>query len=207
MWIILTVKIAPLIKELASDETAELFFAHGPVDAFPPEGYEDYFGPGPHYRFIKPGNTEEGGSDLLDRIRNFPKGATAEDQMRELMRGGIGSAVPVPNADGTYGDESAQDAMEYLYDIMQEEGPFDGIIGYSEGATVAGTLLLHEQKRFEVEGRTPMFKCAIFFAGWPPMTPEFDGIVLADETDLTITIPTVHISKSHKFLNSAINII
>ncbi|TGO15105.1 hypothetical protein BTUL_0044g00440 [Botrytis tulipae] len=187
------VQLAPLIKELASDETAELFFAHGPVDAFPPEGYEDYFGPGPHYRFIKPGNTEEGGSDLLDRIRNFPKGATAEDQMRELMRGGIDSAVPVPNADGTYGDESAQDAMEYLYDIMQEEGPFDGIIGYSEGATVAGTLLLHEQKRFEVEGRTPMFKCAIFFAGWPPMTPEFDGIVLADETDLTITIPTVHI--------------
>ncbi|CAD6443640.1 b34df6cb-47cc-4eed-8c17-f661ba13acdb [Sclerotinia trifoliorum] len=187
------VQLAPLIKELASDETAELFFAHGPVDAFPPEGYEDYFGPGPHYRFIKPGNAEEGGSDLLDRIRNFPKGATAEDQMRELMRIGVGSAAPVPNANGIHCDESAQDAMEYLYDIMQEEGPFDGIIGYSEGATVAGTLLLHEQKRFEIEGRLPMFKCAVFFAGWPPLTPEFDGIVLADTTDLTITIPTLHI--------------
>ncbi|KAI9647282.1 hypothetical protein NHQ30_003665 [Ciborinia camelliae] len=194
----LTFRIAPLIRELASDETAELFFAHGPVDAYPPKGYEDYFGPAPHHRFIKAGNTEEGGDDLLERIRNFPKGATTEDQMRELMRNRSGS-IPVPNADGSYGDESAQDAMEYLYDIMQEEGPFDGIMGYSEGAAVAGTLLLHEQKRFETEGRPPMFKCAVFFAGWPPLTPEFNGVVLADETDLTITVPTLHISKSSHF--------
>jgi hypothetical protein len=188
------VQLAPLIKELASDDTAELFFVHGPVEAYPPEGFED-----PHYRFIKPGSTQEGGSDVLDRIRNFPKGATAEDQMRELMRTG---SVPVPNANGGYADESAEEAMEYLYEIMQEEGPFDGIIGYSEGATVAATLLLHEQKRFEMEGRIPMFKCAVFFAGWPPMTPELDGLVLADETDLTITIPTCHISE---FLSSQIN--
>jgi hypothetical protein len=178
-----------------------LFFAHGPVEAYPPEGFEDYFGKGPHYRFIKPGRAEEGGSDVLDRIRNFPKGATAEDQMRELMRGGLGS-VPVPNANGSYADESAEEAIEYLYEIMQEEGPFDGIIGYSEGATVAATLLLHEQKRFDMEGRIPMFKCAVFFAGWPPMTPELDGLVLADETDLTITIPTCHISE---FLSSHVN--
>ncbi|PQE28499.1 putative FSH2 Serine hydrolase that localizes to both the nucleus and cytoplasm protein [Rutstroemia sp. NJR-2017a WRK4] len=44
-----------------------------------------------------------------------------------------------------------------------------------------------------MEGRVPMFKCAVFFAGWPPMTPELDGLILADETDLTITIPTCHI--------------
>ncbi|KAI9640235.1 hypothetical protein NHQ30_011285 [Ciborinia camelliae] len=48
-------------------------------------GYEDYFGPAPHHRFIKAGNTEEGGDDLLERIRNFPKGATTEDQ--RLFRG------------------------------------------------------------------------------------------------------------------------
>lgn len=114
--------------------------------------------------------------------------------MRLLMRGGIG-AVPVPDADGDSGNESAQEAMDYLYRIMEEDGPFDGIIGYSEGATVAATLLLHEQRRFETEGIEPMFKCALFFAGWPPMSPELDRIVLADESELTITIPTCHISK------------
>ena len=197
---------APLIKELRSDNTAELHFIHGPVEAFPPEGFEDYFGQGPYFRFIKPAETENGNGDLLERIRNFPKGATAEDQMRLLMRGGAGP-VPVPSDDESccssssstpsiQSIESAQEALDYLYNIMEE----DGIIGYSEGATVAATLLLHEQKRLEIEGREPVFKCGLFFAGWPPMTPELDAIVLADESDLTITIPTCHISKLHHML-------
>lgn len=113
--------------------------------------------------------------------------------MRILMGGGIGS-VPVPD-DNDYSNQSAHEALDYLYRIMEEEGPFDGIIGYSEGATVAATLILHEQRRFEMEGRIPMFKCALFFAGWPPMNPDMDAIVLADESDLMITIPTCHISK------------
>ncbi|CZT08520.1 hypothetical protein WAI453_007189 [Rhynchosporium graminicola] len=200
------VQLAPLVNELASDKTAELFFIHGPVQAYPPQGFEEYFGQAPYYRFIEPNKgdgTAEGGDDVLERIRHFPEGATAEDQMRELMNYGSGSGsmdtTPESSDDGSnfgdysYSNSSAQNAMDYLYQIMEKEGPFDGIVGYSEGATVAATLLLHEQKRFAREGRMPMFKCALFFAGWPPMTPEFDGIVLADETDLTITIPTCHI--------------
>ena len=181
------------MKELRSDNTAELHFAHGPVEAFPPEGFEAYFGVGPYFRFIKPPTAEHSGDDVLHRIRNFPKASTAEDQMRILMRGGVG-AVPVPSVVGS-GNQSAQEAIDYLYRIMEDVGPFDGIVGYSEGATVAATLLLHEQRRFEVEGRPPMFKCALFFAGWPPMTPDLASIVLADESDLTINIPTCHISK------------
>ena len=90
--------------------------------------------------------------------------------MRALMRGGVGA---IPNFDDdasddsfqSMGNQSAQDALDYLYDIMERDGPFDGIIGYSEGATVAATLLLHEQRRFETHGIEPMFKCALFFAG------------------------------------------
>jgi hypothetical protein len=113
------------------------------------------------------------------------------------MRGGNG-AIPIPDDasdDSSLSNQSAQDALDYLYGIMEEDGPFDGIIGYSEGATVAATLILHEQRRFETHGIPPMFKCALFFAGWPPMTPELDTLVLADESDLIITIPTCHISK------------
>lgn len=201
------------MQELATDDTAELHFVHGPVEAFPPEGFEDYFGPGPHYRLIKPATVKEGGSDVLERIRNFPKGATPEDEMRMLLRGGASIGKPSGSISDTdsgidvdsesdtssvndCSDQSAQDALDYLYKIMEEDGPFDGIIGYSEGATVAATLLLHEQKRFEQEGIEPMFKCALFFAGWPPLTPELDSIVLADESDLMVTIPTCHISSS-----------
>jgi hypothetical protein len=127
--------LAPLVRELRSDSTAELFFVNGPVPAYPPEGFEEFFGVGPYYRFMKPSASEEAsGGDVLDRIRNFPKGATAEDQMRELMRGGAATVLPEGNI-----NNSAAEAMEYLYHIMEEDGPFDGIIGYSEGATVAGS--------------------------------------------------------------------
>lgn len=115
--------------------------------------------------------------------------------MRELMRVDVGSTPSSPGSNDGDLNHSAKEAMNYLYRVMEKEGPFDGIVGYSEGATVAATLLFHEQRRFESEGRIPMFKCALFFAGWPPMTPELDGLVLADESDLTITIPTCHISK------------
>ncbi|RDW89222.1 putative FSH2 [Coleophoma cylindrospora] len=194
------VQLAPLIRELKSDNTAELHFIHGPLQAYPPAGFEEYFGAAPYYRFIKGTEAENGGSDVLERIRNFPEGATAEDQMRELMSGGIGN-VPMDDSSDTGsedsdrapGNQSAFAAMEYLYRIMKEEGPFDGIIGYSEGATVAATLLLQEQLRFETMGIPPMFKCALFFAGWPPMNLTMNAIVLADESDLTITIPTCHV--------------
>lgn len=165
------------------------------MEITPPEGFESYFGLGPHYRFIKSADTSDGGDDVLDRIRNFPKGATAEDQMRELMRGSPREQQSPVDGVEIASDQSAQEAMDYLYDIMETAGPFDGIIGYSEGATVAATLLLHEQRRFETTGIPQMFKCALFFAGWPPMTPELDGIVLADESDLMISIPTCHVSK------------
>lgn len=126
--------------------------------------------------------------------------------MRELMRGGADYSHISPQSDSDssedgsfysnspHSNESAQDALNHIYQIMEKDGPFDGIIGYSEGATVAATLLLHEQRRFETLGIPTMFKCALFFAGWPPMTPELDQIALADETDLTISIPTCHIS-------------
>lgn len=194
---------------MSSDGTAELHFINGPVRAYPPEGFEEFFGVGEYYRFIEGGKAENGGSDVLDRIRNFPKGLTPEDQMRELLMGGYtgedgsdfddnfsdGSGSGTSSEAGSIPNQSAQRALDYLYRIMEKDGPFDGIIGYSEGATVAGTILLHEQMRAEMEDREPMFKLGIFFAGWPPMTPELDGIVLADTSDLTITIPTIHVSK------------
>jgi len=196
-FLTLTIFKAPLVKELRSDNTAELHFVHGPVEAFPPTGFETFFGAAPYYRFIKPAEFEDGGSnDLLDRIRKFPKGTTAENQMRELMWGGIGT---VPRLDDVHSNESAQEALDYLYQIVEEAEEdghsFDGIIGYSEGATVAATLILHEQMRFKTEGREPTFKCALFFTGWPPMNAELTKIVLADESDMTITIPTCHVSK------------
>jgi len=104
--------------------------------------------------------------------------------MRELMREGIASS-----------HKSTDNALKYLVKIMEERGPFEGIIGYSEGATVAATLLLHEQRRLKKKGIQPMFKYAIFFAGWPPVDPDSHAMILSDETEAMIEIPTCHISE------------
>jgi len=178
------VQLAPLVKELESDGTASFFFLHGPYEVKPPSGYEEFFGGPPYYRFIIPSDADSETVDVLERIRDFPQLETPEMTMRELMTYGVAKT-----------DDSARQTLLYLYEVMDTEGPFDGIIGYSEGATIASTLLLHEQMRDKNEGRIPVLKCALFFGGWPPMRPTLDGIVLADESDLMIDVPTVHIGE------------
>jgi hypothetical protein len=178
------VQLAPLVKELESDKTASFYFLQGPYEVTPPTGYEEFFGGPPYYRFIVPSDADSDAIDVIERIRDFPQLETPEMTMRELMTYGVAKT-----------DDSARRTLEYLYEIMEKEGPFDGIVGYSEGATIAGTLLLHEQMRDRDEGRIPMLKCGLFFGGWPPMRPTLDGIVLADESDLMIDVPTVHIGE------------
>jgi len=174
------VQLMPFLQDLVSDESATFHFIQGPHEAVPPEGYEEYFGGKPYYRFVEYVEAT-GGVDVLKKIRDFPEGATAEDMLRELL------------TDGADGRDSLRDAIELLYKIMADEGPFEGILGYSEGASIAATLLLTEQRRFQEHGTPRMFKCGVFFAGWPPMTPELNAMVLADESDITIDVPTCHI--------------
>ncbi|ORY57853.1 serine hydrolase FSH [Pseudomassariella vexata] len=178
------VQLAPILKELTDDGSASFYFIHGPCKAVPPKGFEDFFGKPPYHRFIEPdkdvARTSE--DDLLTRIRNFPECETAEDTMRELMSEGVATA-----------HRSTDRAIKYVADIMAKRGPFDGIIGYSEGATVAATMLLYEQRRFKRSGTIPMFKYAIFFAGWPPVDPKSHHLVLADESEERIECRSLHI--------------
>jgi hypothetical protein len=178
------VQLAPLIKELDSDDSAAFYFIQGPYEVAPPHGYEDFFGGPPYYRFIVPSDYDADAIDVIERIRDFPQLETPEMTMRELMTYGVAKT-----------EDSARHTLDYLYELMEKEGPFDGIVGYSEGATIAGTLLLHEQMREREEGRARMLKCALFFGGWPPISPTLDGLVLADESDLVIDVPTTHISR------------
>ncbi|PQE09071.1 Serine hydrolase FSH protein [Rutstroemia sp. NJR-2017a BVV2] len=102
--------------------------------------------------------------DALELVRNFPEGRNAEDAIREL----------VPN-------------------VIEEEGPFDGVIAYSERSIVAGSLILEEAIRSKCEGRKPQIKMAIFFGGWPPISADTSQSMLMDESDLFIDIPTCHV--------------
>jgi len=52
-----------------------------------------------------------------------------------------------------------QQAHEYILDIMDEEGPFDGVIGFSQGAALAASMILQHAKACPMND---LFKVAIF---------------------------------------------
>ncbi|TVY71294.1 Esterase FUS5 [Lachnellula suecica] len=174
------VQLAPFVKEFEGDNV-EFHFTQGENTCEPPPGFDEYFGPGPHYRFMNYDGLRD--NDVLERIRDFPEGEVPEDVLRELF----------PSEDkATFVQKSVSDALAALYRTVEKYGPFDGIIGYSEGTVIAGTLILDEKRRLEEEGRERQFKQAIFFNGWPPMQPKDGTVVLSDQSEQVIDIPTLH---------------
>lgn len=74
----------------------------------PPQGFEDYFGAGPLWRFID----YDGGAafDVVDRIRDFPEGSNPEETMRELFGPNPSCLV-----------ESVKNATQRLLDILDAD--------------------------------------------------------------------------------------
>ncbi|KAJ9297328.1 hypothetical protein DTO271G3_4621 [Paecilomyces variotii] len=175
----ISIQLAPLEKELEPDQTASFHYINGAVVVSPPPGFDEYFGIGPHYRWIDDGGTAE--DSMIARIRQLPAGDSPEDVMRNLTGG---------REDGTW--RNRQQVMDSLYGELEKDPSIEGIIGYSEGSTVAASFILDEQRRLEEEGRPRRIKCAMFFTGWPPISKE-GKILLADDSDCFLNIPTLHV--------------
>lgn len=58
------------------------------------------------------------------------------------------------------------DAFELIDQALEDDGPFDGIFGFSQGAAVAASYLLRNQ-----DTHLP-FKCAVFFCATAPFNVE-----------------------------------
>ncbi|PNY26862.1 uncharacterized protein TCAP_03220 [Tolypocladium capitatum] len=151
--------------------------------ATPPPGFDHYFGTPPLYRFIDFDGVSEL-DDMLTKVRELPEGMTAEDTIRRL----VGERE-------VFSGPAVKTALGRLFEIIDEDPEIDGILGYSEGATAAATLILEEARRWEEEGRPRRIKHAIFFAGWPPVRLRNGSVecLLADESDNVIDVPTCHV--------------
>ncbi|KAJ1334938.1 Serine hydrolase (FSH1) [Microdochium nivale] len=64
--------------------------------------------------------------------------------------------------------EEIGNALERIEEYIEEEGPFDGIMGVSEGSMLASSLILKHQN--EKPYAPPIFRFAIFIAGALPFT-------------------------------------
>ncbi|KAI4130749.1 MAG: hypothetical protein LQ338_001585 [Usnochroma carphineum] len=85
-------------------------------------------------------------------------------------------------------------AEESIMEFVEEEGPFEGVMGYSHGAEVAASLLVQEEWR-------ERFKFAIFIGGTPPWDTQelaagqhLEGCkMLPDSYGAMVDLPTAHI--------------
>ena len=89
------------------------------------------------------------------------------------------------------GDAEPEAATQYVRDFASssELGPFDGLLGFSEGASIAANILIEQERSSSVRP----FKCAILISGLPPLQPGNRDAFLADAMGQIITTPTVHI--------------
>ena len=68
--------------------------------------------------------------------------------------------------------DTCRKALNDLNDFLESDGPFDGVLAFSQGSALAATLIvqrfLKDPLREEVN---PTFKCAIFLSGGIPCHP------------------------------------
>lgn len=154
----------------------------------PPE-FAGFFGPPPNYTFM-----EANGPAIQANMRDFPRRDTPEEAIKAAVQ-----------AAGDPSFSCVTEVMDRLVGILDSNDDIGGVIGFSEGAQTAASLILEERRRESELGRIPRLKCAIMFGGWPPVHPVTGKVVTADDYyEVPITIPTCHVvGASDPFLDGS----
>lgn len=92
-----------------------------------------------------------------------------------------------------------QAALQDLHDYLVEEGPFDGVVAFSQGCALAASYIIQHQK----DSPVTLWKFAVLFSGEPG---ELVGERRKEEiTDGIITIPTLHVWGANDVTNPTQN--
>ncbi|CAG8026292.1 unnamed protein product [Penicillium salamii] len=67
-------------------------------------------------------------------------------------------------------------AYNLILDVVRDEGPFDGVIAFSQGAAVAATIIAHEAKS---NPEADVFRLAVFLSATMPFDMEAGTLKLA----------------------------
>lgn len=163
-----------MIHALESDGTATFHFTEGPKETAPPPGYEDFFGEPPHKCF----QTDETFATFLPLILN-PTHSSLEDSIYHFK--------DYPS------DGSVVEAIETLSHLLETEGPFDGILGFSEGSGVAATLLADHITKSRAAGKENSLKLGIFWGGVPPFLADGKRFYLPHIDGQIFDVRTIHV--------------
>lgn len=165
---------------MEQDGTAKFHFVQGPYEGPATQDYTEYFGPPPHYTYHPNIPVEVFERTGIDHEKQI--GDTPEETIRNFF----------PRAKSKIAEDFKQD-LDQFNTILNSEGPFDAILGFSHGACIAATLLEDNIRKSRANGVPSMFKMAIFLCGVPPYNMEAGGFLLADTDGIVFQLPTMHV--------------
>ena len=139
----------------------------------------DTFGPPPNLRFFE--------DNLIPSSRTTP----ADDSVDAIVRSydtDRGGEFPA--------QASVRKALADAQLVLEKDGPFHGVIGFSEGGSLAAAVLAHDQARQTDGLPNHRLQCGIFFNSYPPFTSDGKKVMLSDEFGQPIQVPSLHIVSS-----------
>ncbi|KAK6826094.1 hypothetical protein PG995_014331 [Apiospora arundinis] len=169
-------QLEPLLKVFGEGKDHKFTFVNGAFEMDPPVGSKEFFGTAPHHRFFPFHVT-----NILNSVRRCPK-VLSPGRLLDYVKEEVGQ-------------EAFTDAVNGLMTMLAEHPSVTGLIGYSEGAMAAATMIMEEERRQRTDSRPRQIKGAIFFAGWPPVA-ETDYLGLGTEAEVeveVVDVPTFHV--------------
>lgn len=175
-----------LRQNLEADDTASFHFVDGlyDVDSLPDDEYQC---PPPNFLYFDYTvvSVDQGFRSIAAKL-TFDDLSKPEDKMRRTwmvyrpLKGNLNAAAVT---------------LDYVRNIIEEEGPFHGVIGGSEGGCAAATVLLDQLDLARTAGVPATMKCGIFFVSPPALRADGKGWYLNDEESdgRRITVPTCHV--------------
>jgi len=96
---------------------------------------------------------------------------------------------------GSVADAAAavDDAIDLLYEVIDEQGPFDAIIGFSQGAAIATLFMLQHMIKHPLEPPYALFKYALLFSGAVLVDPNCVTCGPGGKEASKLRIPSLHV--------------
>lgn len=180
MYLCLTVlQLAPYIASLETSETVSFHFTQGTIEDTCAKGWNEY-APGPNLRFYE--------EDLVPSSRHPP---ARRNSVNAIVR-----SYETDQGGNFRAQRSVHDALHNVHRYMDENGPFDGVVGFSAGGSLAATVLAEDQEKLRKGLPNRNLKCGIFFCAYPPFTTDGKKLMLSDEYGELIGVPTLHVVSS-----------
>lgn len=135
-----------------------------------------------------------------------------------FLDGELDSPAPGPGIEGFYegpylnyhkwprnfnseDEKTVADAYDILSEFIEEEGPFDGVLGFSHGASLAYGFLAQDTNNNGLCVSGSLFRCAAFFSAIPPFRMnESDQIIYDEGLQRSVNIPTLHVVGREDFV-------